>query len=122
MPKSLSNTAFVTRESPGGETAHWVPNTDVYSTDDTIVIKVELAGISKDDLDLSVEGNRMTVSGMRRDEHRSMDCRFQVMEIDYGEFSTSIDVPEGYDIPRAKAAYHNGFLRIEVPKTSDDQA
>lgn len=119
MPKSLSNTSFVNRESPSGETAHWVPNTDVYSTEDSVVIKVELAGISKEDLDLTVEGNRMTVSGMRRDEHRSNDCRFQVMEIDYGEFSTSIDVPDGYDIPRAKAAYHNGFLRIEVPKSTD---
>lgn len=120
MPKSLSNTSFVSREPTGGEAAHWVPNTDVFSTEECVVIKVEIAGISKEDLDLTVEGNRMTVSGMRKDEHRSTDCKFQVMEIDYGEFSTSIDVPDGYDIPRAKAAYHNGFLRIEVPKEGSE--
>ena len=104
------------------ETAHWVPKTDVYATESVVVIKVELSGISKEDLDLTVERNRMTVSGMRRDENRPRDSRFQVMEIDYGELSTSLDVPEGYDIPRAKAAYHNGFLRIDVPKIVDSGA
>jgi len=118
MPKSISNTGFITREAAHGEEAHWVPNTDVYSTDNAMIIKVELSGISKDDLDLTVEGNRMTVSGFRRDENRPADCKFQVMEIDYGEFSTSVDLPDGFEIGKAKAAYHNGFLRIEVPKTN----
>ena len=117
MPKSISNTGFITREAANGEEAHWVPNTDVYSTEKAMIIKVELSGISKEDLDLTVEGQRMTISGFRRDEHRPTDCKFQVMEIDYGEFSTSVEVLEGYDIGKAKAAYHNGFLRIEVPKT-----
>jgi HSP20 family protein len=118
MPKSVSNTTFMTREGARGEEAHWVPNTDVYATDEVMVIKVELSGISKEDLDLTVEGNRMTISGFRRDEHRPSDCKFQVMEIDYGEFSTSVDVSDGHDLGRAKAAYHNGFLRIEVPKAT----
>jgi HSP20 family protein len=116
MSKSVSNTTFMTREGARGEEAHWVPNTDVYATDEGLVIKVELAGISKEDLDLTVEGNRMTISGFRRDEHRPAECKFQVMEIDYGEFSSSVEVPEGHDLAGAKAAYHNGFLRIEVPK------
>ena len=119
MPKSIPNTGFITRETAGSEEAHWVPNTDVYCTDSCLVIRVELAGISKEDLDLTVEGNRMTISGFRRDEHRLADCKFQVMEIDYGEFSTSVDVPPGFEIGNAKAAYHNGFLSIEVPKTAN---
>jgi HSP20 family protein len=118
MPKSLSNTGFISRDTAHGEDAHWVPNTDVYATDKGMVIKVELSGISKEDLDLTVEGNRMTISGFRRDEHRPADCKFLVMEIDYGEFSTSVELPAGYDIGGAKAAYHNGFLRIEVPKVA----
>lgn len=120
MPKSATNSDFLPRGKTGREDAHWVPNTDVYATENMIVIKVELAGISKEDLDLTVDGNKMTVSGVRRDQQRSSDCRFQLMEIDYGEFSTVVDVPEGYDISKAKAAYHNGFLRIEVPKISID--
>jgi len=120
MPKSATNTGFIPRGKSGSEDAHWVPNTDVYATENMIVIKVELAGISKEDLDLTVDGNKMTVSGMRRDQQRTSDCRFQLMEIDYGEFSTVVDVPEGFDIPKAKAAYHNGFLRIEVPKISTE--
>ncbi|MBL6763371.1 MAG: Hsp20/alpha crystallin family protein [Verrucomicrobiae bacterium] len=116
MSKSISNTGFITREAALGEEAHWVPNTDVYVTAKYVVIKVELAGISKEDLDLTVEGRRMTISGVRHDEQRPADSKFQVMEIDYGEFSTSVDVPPGYDITKAKAAYHNGFLRIEVPE------
>ncbi|HTB62355.1 MAG TPA: Hsp20/alpha crystallin family protein [Opitutales bacterium] len=94
---------------------HWAPNTDVYVADTGIVIKVELAGMQRENLELTVEGNSLRVSGQRPDGCRSGHCKFLVMEIDYGAFETVIEVPEGFDVSRGKAVYQNGFLRVDIP-------
>ncbi|MEI7732021.1 MAG: Hsp20/alpha crystallin family protein [Verrucomicrobiota bacterium] len=94
---------------------HWVPNTDVYVTDNGLVVKVELAGMRREDLELTVENNRLRIAGHRPDGCRSGKCNFLVMEINYGQFESVIEMPPGYDLHRATAAYQNGFLRIDVP-------
>lgn len=94
---------------------HWVPNTDVYVTDGAIVIKVELAGMQRENLELTIDGSRLRISGQRPDGCRPPQCKFLVMEINYGSFESEITLPQGYDLSRAKAAYQNGFLRIDVP-------
>jgi HSP20 family protein len=94
---------------------HWVPNTDVYVTDGAIIIKVELAGMQRENLELTIDGPRLRISGQRPDGCRPPQCKFLVMEINYGAFESVIELPEGYDLTRAKAAYQNGFLRIDVP-------
>lgn len=95
--------------------AHWVPNTDVYTTDNGLVVKVELAGMRSEHLEITVEGNRLRISGNRPDGCRAAKCSFVVMEISYGPFESVLDLPAGYDLGQAKAAYLNGFLRIDVP-------
>jgi HSP20 family protein len=95
--------------------AHWVPNTDVYVIDGSIIIKVELAGMQRENLELTIEGNRLHITGSRPDGCRPPKCKFLVMEINYGSFESVIELPEGYDLTQAKAAYQNGFLRIDVP-------
>jgi HSP20 family protein len=87
----------------------------VYATDSGLVIKVELAGMRSDNLEITIEGNRLRVSGNRPDGCRAPKCSFLVMEINYGPFETMLDLPQGYDLGQAKAAYLNGFLRIDVP-------
>ena len=104
----------LTRQGPASQ-AHWVPNTDVYVTNDALVIKVELAGMRREDLDLTVEGNRLMISGQRPDGCRAPKCKFLVMEINYGFFESVIELPPGYDLAQAKATYLNGFLRVDVP-------
>jgi len=94
----------------------WVPNTDVYVTEGGLVIKVELAGMRKEDLELTVESNRLKISGHRPDGCRAPKCTFLVMEINYGAFESVIELPSGYDLSQAKATYQNGFLRIDVPE------
>ncbi len=98
--------------------AAWTPNTDVYLTDAGLVIKVELAGMRREDLELTVEGNRLRICGSRRDACREGRCKFVLMEINYGPFESVIDLPAGYDPSSAKAAYQNGFLRVDVPLSS----
>jgi HSP20 family protein len=118
MCKVSSTVHFVTRSAGGREgsaRAHWVPNTDVYATDNGLVIKVELAGMRKEDLQLVIEANKVRITGHRPDGCRAPKCKFLVMEINYGGFESVIELPPGYDMGEAKAAYQNGFLRIDVP-------
>jgi HSP20 family protein len=118
----VNSSLYVRKSAPGrlesaGET-HWIPNTDVYVTEGTLVIKVELAGMRREDLELTVEGNRLMISGQRPDSSRGTKCKFLVMEINYGPFECVIEIPPGYDLTEAKAAYQNGFLRIDVPQAT----
>jgi len=91
------------------------PNTDVYATDGGLVIKVELAGMRSEHLEITVEGNKLRISGNRPDGCRAAKCNFLLMEINYGPFESVLEIPNGYDLGQAKAAYLNGFLRIDVP-------
>jgi HSP20 family protein len=105
----------------GSASGSWVPNTDVYIADSGLVIKVELAGMKSDSLEITVEGNRVRISGNRPDCCRANKCNFLVMEITYGPFECLLELPSGYDLSQAKAIYVNGFLRIDVPAARPTQ-
>ncbi len=95
---------------------HWTPNTDVWVAESGLVIKVELSGMRREDLELTVEGNRLRICGQRVDGCRAgHKCSFLIMEINYGPFETIVEVPPGYDVTKATAIYQNGFLRIDIP-------
>ena len=117
MCKVSSSLHFVKRPLSGSHSSesYWVPNTDVYASSEGLIIKVELAGMRREDLELVIEGNQIKISGHRPDGCRAPNCKFLVMEINYGAFESVLEVPEGYELTQAKAAYQNGFLRIDVP-------
>ena len=93
----------------------WSPNTDVYELDDGLIIRVELSGMRREDLRLKAEGNMLKISGMRPDEQKPSQSKFLLMEISFGPFETTIELPSGYDLQEAKALYQNGLLTVEVP-------
>lgn len=100
-----------------GPRAHWRPKTDVYTTDEGLVVKVELAGMRSENLQIEVEdGNKLRIAGQRPDGCRAAKFNFLAMEIEYGPFETELELPAGYDLSQAKASYQNGFLRIDVPQ------
>jgi len=116
MSKASPFLEYVKRPEMAGEPeTQWVPNTDVYLAEDCLIIKVELAGMRREDLQLMIEGNRVRISGHRPDGCRAPKCKFLVMEINYGAFESILELPDGYDLSRARASYQNGFLRVEVP-------
>jgi len=117
----ISSSVFLSKaswasNSDGPVPAHWEPNTDVYVTSDGLVIKVELAGMHSENLELAIEGNRLRISGERPDGCRGPNCDFLVMSISYGPFECILDLQPGYDLGHARAVYLNGFLRIDVPR------
>ena len=94
----------------------WTPNTDVFETEDRLVVKMELAGIRKDDIEITLDGRVLIVRGLRPDPCRHHRCTFRQMEIDYGSFERRLVIPKTIDGARVRAQYHNGFLHIDLPK------
>jgi HSP20 family protein len=123
VTKVSSTIHFTAHGSAGAGTAtgRWTPNTDIYTSESGLVVKVELAGMKSDSLEIVVDNNRLRISGTRPDCCRAPQCNFLVMEITYGPFETVLDLPPGYDLGSAKAVYVNGFLRIDVPPVKQQQ-
>jgi len=95
----------------------WVPNTDIYiSEDGRLVIEVKLAAMKKEDLELTIEAQRLIIRGERSDGGRRQRCQFLVKELEYGLFENVIEIPPAYDLTQARVAHQNGILRIDVPR------
>ena len=102
--------------------AMFAPDIEIKETKDAYVLTLDLPGVSMSDIDISVMGNRLTVSGKREEENRQEDDRFFVYERSYGTFSRSFVLPEGADVDKIKADLQSGVLNIVAPKRAEMQA
>jgi HSP20 family protein len=101
------------------ESPFWVPNTDVYDREDVLVVRMELAGVPKETVEVHLDNDTLVVSGVRRDPcsgETAAGYRFRQMEIDYGPFQRAIPLPYPVDGSRAKADCRDGILEIRIPK------
>jgi HSP20 family protein len=91
----------------------WRPPTDVYETEDAIIIRVEVAGMRDADFTISLVERSLTIRGSRQDtsERRA----YHQMEIPFGEFSTELELPYAIIADKVEATYRDGFLRITLP-------
>jgi HSP20 family protein len=96
----------------------WQPLVDIYETDATWVIKLELAGVRKDDFSVSVNKGVLTVRGRRQDEFEGEWRTYHQAEIHYNAFARSFSLPAGIDEGAIKARYTNGLLTITIKKTA----
>lgn len=92
----------------------WHPPTDLYETDDRFIVRVEIAGMDKEEFCVSMENNVLTISGVRAD--MSLKRSFHQMEIPFGDFKTSLELPSPVDANEVTAEYRDGFLNIHLPK------
>lgn len=92
----------------------WRPTTDVYETEDCVVVKVEVAGMSEQDFSVSLANRRLSISGVRRDSECKLS--YQQLEIPYGHFQTEVFLPHNVERDEIRATYDNGFLTVTLPK------
>lgn len=97
----------------------WRPPTDVYETDDCMVVKVEIAGMNDRDFAISLDGKKLIISGVRRDPAAKLV--YQQMEILYGNFETDVHLTRAIDEDKIEATYRNGFLSVRLPKLKPRQ-
>ena len=99
----------------------FTPRFEVKETKDAYVFKADLPGIDEKDLEISLTGNRLTVSGKREAEERDENERFYAYERSYGSFSRSFTLPDGADVEHADADMKSGVLMISIPKKPEHQ-
>ncbi len=101
-------------DRPRTQANAWVPTTDVFARGDDLVIRVSLSGVYPEDVDVTLSGGVLTVSGERRSELNEDEVSFYVRERYYGAFRRSITLPAGVDESDISADYDNGLLEITV--------
>ena len=95
----------------------WHPPTDVYETDHHVVVKVEVAGMSEDDFQISFADRRLVIAGQRKDPVGKII--YQNMEINYGDFRSEILINGPLEQSPIEATYEAGFLFVKLPKAQE---
>ena len=94
----------------------WIPPVDIFENEtQEVVIKAELPGLSKQDIDLRVENNTLTIRGERKRQQEVKEEQYHRVERVYGAFSRSFTVPATVDAARVSAEYKDGVLTVVLP-------
>jgi HSP20 family protein len=104
-----------------GQEQLFVPDFEVKETPEAYIFKADVPGVSEGDLDISVTGNRLVVSGKREAETKNEGERFYAYERTYGSFSRAFTLPEGADTEHVNADLKNGVLALTIPKRPEQQ-
>ena len=97
------------------------PRFEVKETKNAYVFKADLPGLEEKDLEITVTGSRVTVSGKREAENKDEGETYYAYERSYGSFSRSFTLPEGADADHAEADLRNGVLTLSIPKLPEHQ-
>lgn len=98
------------------EPGRWVPAIDLLETDTTIHVRAELPGIDAKDVDVSVSGDRLVISGEKKLSSAESGAGWSHCESHYGGFSRAIPLPESVDPAKVTAKYDKGVLLVELTK------
>jgi HSP20 family protein len=93
---------------------HWTPAADVYRTRDGWLVKVDLAGVSPDEVEITVAGRLLSVAGIRRDANCSETVSYHQIEITYSRFEKTLRFPCEIEGARVERAYRDGLLIIRL--------
>ena len=102
------------RAKPSGPL--WLPAADVYQTADGWLVKVELAGVSAEDIEIDIQGNTLYIAGSRKDKSCVSGMSFQQMEITYSTFEKTLNFPASIDGATIEHNFDNGLLIIRLHK------
>ena len=100
----------------GSSTLEWSPALDVSETDQAFQVRLEVPGMSPEQIDIQVEGDHLVISGEKKDTVETNDKGYFHKETRYGQFSRKVVLPEGVDREQISAESSNGVLSIMLPK------
>ena len=100
----------------------WNPSVDIYENKDHIVLEAELPGMNREDFELTIENNMITLRGERRFEKKDDSDNYHRVERSYGSFTRSFTLPQTVTGDGATAEYRNGVLRVTLPKREEAKA
>ena len=98
----------------------WIPAVDIYQTDNhTLVLKVELPDVAREDIDLRVENNTLTITGQKQRDKAVKDEQYHRIERTFGSFSRTFTLPPTVDAGKIGAEFKNGVLTVTLPLRED---
>lgn len=121
-PLGASNSLFE-GQSPFGlaRSGQW-PEIDVHQEGDRLVILADVPGLSREDVRVEVQDQRLVISGERRTQNERREGGFYHSERSYGSFSRAIPLPENANLESASASFENGVLRVEIEAPDQQQS
>jgi HSP20 family protein len=115
----LFNTVYEGPGGNGGTLRRWLPAMDLVETDDHFVLKMDLPGLSEEDVNIELEDSTLTITGERKAEHEAGNEGFVRVERAYGAFQRSLTLPKGIDPEAVAAHFDRGVLELRVPKPEE---
>jgi HSP20 family protein len=121
MEKAFGDAARGWGHDEGLTSGPWTPAVDVYETNDAIVLKADLPDVKQEDVDISVEGNTLSIRGERKQEKEVHDKNYYRMERSYGNFVRSFSLPATVDSEKIDATFSHGVLKLTIPKREESK-
>lgn len=103
------------RQAPG------YPAMNLWASEDGLKVTAEMPGVSSEDLDVSVVGETLTLSGVRNPEQLPEEARYHRQERGYGKFTRSIQLPFAVDVKKVEATFKDGVLFVDLPRAEADK-
>jgi HSP20 family protein len=97
------------------------PALNVWAAEESARVTAEIPGVSKDDLEINVTGDTLTLSGVRSQDDLPEGARYHRQERRFGEFSRSIQLPYTVDVNKVKAVFKNGVLSVDLPRVEAEK-
>jgi HSP20 family protein len=94
----------------------WAPAVDIFERQDHLIIRAEIPGVQKENMDVRIENGVLTLHGERREEKDVKDVSAHLQERVYGSFTRSFSLPTTVDATKVSAVYKDGVLEVTVPK------
>jgi HSP20 family protein len=95
---------------------HWLPEVDVLEKEGQVVIRADLPGVKKEDVQVAIEGDLLTIRGSRHEEKEVKEKDYYRSERSMGEFQRTIALPDGTSAEAIKASYQDGVLEVTIPR------
>ena len=117
LTRMFDQSSWPTTQQNGGT---WFPPVNVEETADELVLTAELPGMTRDDIDLELENNILTISGQKKEEREeNEERRFHLWERTYGSFQRSFTLPRTVEADKIEARFKDGILHIHMPKQEE---
>lgn len=100
----------------------WSPSVDIYESENEIILEAELPGMKRDDFEVSIENNVITLKGKREFEKKEEGDNYHRVERSYGAFTRSFSLPRTVSAENTTADFRNGVLKVSLPKREEAKA
>jgi HSP20 family protein len=100
----------------------WMPDTDVFEREGKLVVRADLPGMQRDDLEVKVQGGTLVLVGHREDEKEVKEKGYHRRERRTGAFTRTVALPDGFDPDAIEATYQDGVLEVTIPRPAAAEA